>query len=59
MNCPKCGNTRNCVIDSRKSTCNSVRRRRFCKACGHKWTTYEITEIDKALLEMFKRRNET
>lgn len=45
--CPKCGSAAE-VIDSRPGPvlgdeC-SVRRRRACVACDHRWTTYEVSE---------------
>jgi len=44
MLCPQC-KTKTKVIDSKQSSFISVwRRRRECKECGHKFTTYEFTE---------------
>jgi transcriptional regulator NrdR family protein len=47
MNCPECAQ-KSAVIDTGKKV-NYVRRRRKCKACGHRWTTREITveEFDR------------
>jgi len=42
MKCPECGSIRSAVIDSRHTPDgNSVRRRRECKHCSHRFTTYE------------------
>jgi transcriptional regulator NrdR family protein len=40
MNCPVC-QTKTKVIDSRLSGDNSLRRRRECPTCNHRFTTYE------------------
>lgn len=42
MRCPKCG-TETYVIDSRRKGRKGevIRRRRLCKNCGHRLTTYE------------------
>lgn len=39
--CPACGSSDHIVLDSRPAV-SSVRRRRQCGACGHRFTTYEI-----------------
>ena len=45
MRCTKCGNINDKVIDSRESKDGlSVRRRRECIDCGHRFTTYEHFE---------------
>jgi len=47
MRCPKCGGRDDKVIDSRESReGETIRRRRECLKCGHRYTTYE--EIEKA-----------
>lgn len=48
MRCLKCGNVEDKVIDSRmsKDGC-SIRRRRECLSCGHRYTTYEELERDE------------
>ena len=45
MKCPNCGivDHSNRVVDSRAWK-HTVRRRRECKNCNHRWTTYEATE---------------
>jgi transcriptional repressor NrdR len=43
MHCSKCGNEESRVIESR-DTGNSIRRRRECMKCGHRYTTYERLE---------------
>lgn len=67
MVCPECGQIDNEVGDSRLTwEGRTIRRRRACLLCDHKWTTYEYPaeEIDKLradseelarLREMFKR----
>jgi transcriptional repressor NrdR len=45
MNCPSCGSSDNKVIDSRATRDGrAVRRRRACKACKRRFTTYEYVE---------------
>jgi transcriptional repressor NrdR len=45
MRCPYCGNRKDSVIDSRISSNGaSVRRRRECLKCKHRFTTYEYVE---------------
>ncbi len=42
MRCPSCNHSESKVIDSRPSDDGgSIRRRRECLACGHRFTTYE------------------
>ena len=54
MRCPKCGNQDDKVIDSRASKEGStIRRRRECLACEHRFTTYE--EIEHEGLMVVKR----
>jgi transcriptional repressor NrdR len=45
MRCSKCGCQEDKVIDSRTSReGGTIRRRRECLSCGHRFTTYEIIE---------------
>src|SRR5262249_24223776 len=54
MRCPKCGCQDDKVIDSRASREGAtIRRRRECVSCGHRFTTYE--EIERGLLSVVKR----
>src|SRR5882762_9846759 len=54
MRCPKCGCLDDRVIDSRASREGAtIRRRRECTACGHRYTTYE--EIERPRLMIVKR----
>ena len=54
MRCPKCGNQDDKVIDSRSSREGStIRRRRECLGCSHRFTTYE--EIEHEGLMVVKR----
>lgn len=42
MQCPACGFTESKVVDSRSAEeGTSIRRRRECLNCGHRFTTYE------------------
>jgi len=54
MRCPKCGNQEDRVIDSRSSKDGaSIRRRRECIGCQHRYTTYEV--IERELVRVIKR----
>jgi transcriptional repressor NrdR len=54
MYCSKCGSLEDKVIDSRPSKDGrSIRRRRECLACEHRYTTYE--EIERTELRVLKR----
>lgn len=45
MKCPFCGDMDSKVVDSRHSEDGiSIRRRRECNRCQHRFTTYEIVE---------------
>lgn len=45
MKCPFCGDQESKVIDSRHSEDGlSIRRRRECIRCQHRFTTYEVVE---------------
>ncbi len=53
MRCPKCGHQDDKVIDSRSSREGAtIRRRRECLQCGHRFTTYE--EIERGGLVVLK-----
>ena len=46
MRCPFCGNEDSQVKDSRPTEDNaSIRRRRYCPACGARWTTFERVQL--------------
>ena len=54
MRCPKCGCQDDKVVDSRASREGAtIRRRRECIACGHRFTTYE--EVERQNLMVLKR----
>jgi transcriptional repressor NrdR len=54
MRCPKCGCQEDKVIDSRASREGAtIRRRRECTGCGHRFTTYE--EVEREGLLVLKR----
>lgn len=51
MRCTKCGWQEDKVIDSRTSKEGStIRRRRECLACGHRFTTYEQIEHEDLMV---------
>ena len=51
MLCPKCNSVDDKVIDSRLSKeGNSIRRRRECLKCAHRFTTYEEIEHLKTFI---------
>ena len=48
MRCPSCLSDATRVIDSRLSAGgDTVRRRRACKRCGHRFTTFERLEVQQ------------
>lgn len=52
MTCPVCGGATK-IVDSRSSRAGeSIRRRRECLACGHRFTT---REVDAEMLERLER----
>ena len=54
MRCPKCGGQEDKVIDSRASREGAtIRRRRECTSCTHRFTTYE--EVEHEGLMVLKR----
>jgi transcriptional repressor NrdR len=54
MRCSKCGCQEDKVIDSRTSREGAtIRRRRECLSCGHRFTTYE--EIENDAIAVVKR----
>ena len=51
MRCPKCTSVEDKVIDSRISKeGNSIRRRRECLECGHRFTTTETLVLDEMVV---------
>ena len=55
MKCPKCGCWKMRTIDTRITPENYTRRRKVCRDCGERLTTYEIPEITRARLEKAER----
>lgn len=46
MKCPICSHSESKVVDSRTTKeGNSIRRRRECEKCAHRFTTYERAEV--------------
>lgn len=57
MRCPKCTSIKSSVVDSRQAEDgNTIRRRRECENCGHRFTTYERIE-EKTLVVVKKDGN--
>jgi len=51
MRCPKCSSLDNKVVDSRSSRGEtSIRRRRHCNECDHRFTTYEVVEQEMPIV---------
>lgn len=45
MRCPKCGGDDTRVVDSRtQEATNAIKRRRECRSCGYRFTTFERCE---------------
>ena len=54
MRCPRCGNEKDKVLESRSNKDGStIRRRRECLSCGHRFTSYERIE-DKPIIVIKK-----
>ena len=53
MRCPKCENTDDKVIETRVSKeGDSIRRRRECLGCGHRFTTYEmVMRVERVIVK--------
>jgi len=59
MRCPKCGHQDDKVIDSRSSReGETIRRRRECLQCEHRYTTYEVIERPRLLVVKSDGRTE-
>ncbi|MGB0411663.1 MAG: transcriptional regulator NrdR [Pikeienuella sp.] len=58
MRCPFCGDTETQVKDSRPAEDHvTIRRRRFCQACGGRFTTYERVQLrDLTVVKKNSRR---
>lgn len=50
MLCTKCHNETN-VTDSRTNGA-TVKRRRACQVCGHRFTTFEVTIVNEEKMQM-------
>jgi transcriptional repressor NrdR len=54
MKCPHCHHCESKVVESRDvATGESIRRRRECLACGHRYTTYE--RLERPTLAVIKK----
>lgn len=51
--CPACRRDDSRVLDSRPTKGRGRKRRVVCQHCGHRWTTYEVSEalINALLLD--------
>ena len=60
MRCPFCGNVDTQVKDSRPAEDHvAIRRRRFCPACGGRFTTYERVQLrDLVVVKSSGRRED-
>ena len=60
MRCPFCGNLDSQVKDSRPAEDNvAIRRRRYCPACGGRFTTYERVQLrDLVVVKSTGRRED-
>jgi transcriptional repressor NrdR len=52
VNCPRCDASTS-ILETRRAEENAVRRRRRCRKCGHRFTTYERAEPERP--EVIKR----
>ena len=52
MACPQCGHQVCRVLDSRSRKGLSIRRRRECISCKHRFTTLEIHEDERILASL-------
>jgi transcriptional repressor NrdR len=51
VHCPNCGADHDKVVDSRPTTDRTaIRRRRECRACGFRFTTFERVELPELLV---------
>ncbi len=51
MRCPQCKSKNSRVVESRDvEDAGSIRRRRECESCGHRFTTYERLELPRLLV---------
>lgn len=60
MRCPKCGNNKSSVIDSRQTEDgNTIRRRRECEECNARFTTFErLEEVPLLVVKKDKTREQ-
>lgn len=60
MRCPKCGNNKSSVIDSRQTEDgNTIRRRRECEECHARFTTFErLEEVPLLVVKKDKTREQ-
>jgi transcriptional repressor NrdR len=51
MRCPECDSVKTKISDSRKRPDRSVKRRRFCLDCGHRFITEEVYQMEGEYLK--------
>ena len=54
VNCSKCGANAVRVLETRPNR-DSIRRRKHCCSCGHRETTYEVSQAQYKELEVIAR----
>lgn len=57
LRCPYCGSTESRVTDTRHSP-KGIRRRRVCKSCGRRFTSYETVMATPVVIKRDGRREE-
>lgn len=58
MKCIFCGNSSSRVVDSRYLKDTAIRRRRECRKCGKRFTTYETFEINPIVVTNVRNERE-
>lgn len=54
MNCTRCNSEDTGVIDSRPlNDAKAIRRRRVCRVCKHRFTTYEVRAGDPSKFQIY------
>lgn len=51
MICPFCSNEKTRVLETRETAPDVTRRRRECRGCGERFTTYERVELTNVMVE--------
>jgi transcriptional regulator NrdR family protein len=56
LRCPACGSDDLVVRDSRAHGRHNWRRRRACRPCGARFTTYELSEAEMVRYELIEMK---